>query len=202
MELSVARANGICGGLSQTSKMPCPSYNLPARECQVGSTLVGLEGSVCFGCYALKGRYTIPTVQRALYRRLESLSNPLWADAIVVLIDASSTRYFRWHDSGDLQNHAHLDKIITVCQRTPNVKHWLPTREAKLVKTQKDIPQNLVIRLSATLVDGSAPQWAHLTSTVVSDGSETCPAHTQGNQCGTCRRCWDKRVKNIAYRKH
>ena len=86
MELNVARAEGICGGLSHTSKMPCPSYNLPANECQVGSTLVGLEGAVCFGCYALKGRYPIPTVQRALYRRLKSLSNPLWADAIVVLI--------------------------------------------------------------------------------------------------------------------
>jgi hypothetical protein len=200
--LSVDEARAICGGLSTTTKMPCPSYNLPARACKVGATLVGVKGSVCHHCYALKGKYPIPVVQNAMRRRLDSLTNPLWVAAIVTLIEASSTRFFRWHDSGDLQSTAHLNNIIDVCKRTRGVRHWLPTREGQIVRQVTDIPRNLAIRVSATLIDQAAPHWARLTSTVVSDGSETCPAHTQENQCGTCRRCWDRRVTNVSYRKH
>jgi hypothetical protein len=37
---------------------------------------------------------------------------------------------FRWHDSGDVQDLKHLAKIFKVARLTPNIKHWLPTREA------------------------------------------------------------------------
>ena len=29
-----------------------------------------------------------------------------------------------------------------------------------------------------------------------------CKAYTRGNQCGDCRACWDKTVKNVSYKKH
>ena len=62
-------------------------------------------------------------------------------------------------------------------------------------------PDNLIIRLSAPMVDQAAPEsWPH-TSTVVTSG-RTCPAPDQGNQCKDCRACWDKDVKNIAYGEH
>ena len=47
----------ITGGLSKPSKMPGPSFNLPAVACITGSKLVKVAGSTCSGCYALKGRY-------------------------------------------------------------------------------------------------------------------------------------------------
>jgi len=41
------------------------------------------------------------------------------------------------------------------------------------------------------------------TSTVVTDPSKaTCPAPQQGNECKSCRACWDKKVKNVAYLAH
>ena len=66
-------AKEITGGLSAPSKMPGPAYNLPAWECTTGKKLVNVPGSVCHGCYALKGRYRFNNVRMALARRLESL---------------------------------------------------------------------------------------------------------------------------------
>ena len=44
--------------LSRTSKMPCESISLDARQCKTGSKLAKIPGSVCNGCYALKGFIT------------------------------------------------------------------------------------------------------------------------------------------------
>jgi len=199
---TVDNAREICGGLARTSKMPCPSYSLPAAECHVGSKLEPVAGSVCHGCYARKGKYPIPVVQAALYRRLATLRHPRWSDAVATLIRASSTSHFRWHDSGDLQGRWHLDNIITACRLTPLVRHWLPTKEYAIVRSlrPRDVPRNLTIRLSAPMLDGKAPIWWRQTSTVVSDGSHSCPAPSQHNACGLCRDCWSKSVATVSYK--
>ena len=60
---------------------------------------------------------------------------------------------FRWHDTGDIQNYQHLEKIAEVAQRLPDTKFWLPTKEFKHVrkymKKHGDFPPNLNVRLSA-----------------------------------------------------
>ena len=96
----------IVGGLSKPSKMPGPAYNLPAYKCITGQKLAKIPGSVCFGCYALKGRYRFRPVKSAMERRLEALKDPGWVDAMIQLIKPH--KEFRWHDSGDLQSLEHL----------------------------------------------------------------------------------------------
>jgi hypothetical protein len=55
----------IGGDLSATTKMPCKSFNLPAWECKTGSKLAKIPGTVCHGCYAMKGNlYKIPISQK------------------------------------------------------------------------------------------------------------------------------------------
>jgi len=193
-------AKAITGGLSAPSKMPGPAYNLPAQACITGSKLVKVQGSVCHGCYALKGRYRFPNVQAALNRRLKSLGHPEWIPAMVVLID--NTPWFRWHDSGDLQGVQHLKNIFEVCKLTPETMHWLPTREAKFLPLNTDsIPKNLIIRSSGHKIDKPAPGFWPWTATVVTV-EKSCPAAEQGNQCQDCRACWDRSTPNIAYGKH
>ena len=193
-------AKVITGGLSAPSKMPGPAYNLPAQACITGSKLVKVQGSVCHGCYALKGRYRFPNVQAALNRRLKSLGHPEWIPAMVVLID--NTPWFRWHDSGDLQGVQHLKNIFEVCKLTPETSHWLPTREAKFLPLNTDsIPKNLIIRLSGHKIDKPAPGFWPWTSTVVTV-EKSCPAAEQGNKCLNCRACWDRGAANIAYGLH
>lgn len=70
----------------------------------------------------------------------------------------------------------------------------------------KTFPPNLCIRLSAYHIDKPAD---HKTAkrlgiqvSEVSTTNPTCPAPTQGNSCGDCRKCWDKTVPCVAYKRH
>jgi len=193
-------ARRITGGLSAPSKMPGPAYNLPAQACITGAKLVQIPGSVCAGCYALKGRYNFSNVRLALARRLESLKHPQWVLAMTVLIKGEP--HFRWHDSGDLQSVEHLKRIFEVCEATPETSHWLPTREAKFLPLNTDsIPKNLIIRMSSHRID-QAPVKSWPWTSTVSTGSFTCPASKQGNECKSCRNCWNREVSNVSYPKH
>ena len=73
---------------------------------------------------------------------------------MVFLIRYYCDRYFRWPSSGDLQGENHLRNIVTLAKHTPDVKHWLSTREAEVVRAVGQFPDNLVVRLSATKIDG------------------------------------------------
>jgi len=194
-------AKKITGGLSAPSKMPGPSYNLPATQCITGAKLAQVPGSVCHGCYALKGRYRFNNVKAAMARRLEALGHPDWIAAMTVLIKGEPV--FRWHDSGDLQSPEHLKAIFEVCKNTPETRHWMPTREARFLRLMDPevIPKNLIIRFSSHMVDQQPVGWWPWTSTVSTE-MKTCPAKDQGNECKSCRACWDRNVSNVTYPKH
>jgi len=198
-------ARQITGGLSAPSKMPGPAYNLPATECKTGAKLVKIPGSVCAGCYALKGRYRFRNVRMALARRLESLKHPQWVKAMTVLIKGEP--HFRWHDSGDLQSVTHLANIFKVCKATPETSHWMPTREAGLLKVinPEAVPKNLIIRMSSHMIDQKPVSfwpWTSTVSTGLAQPGHRCPAQNQNNQCRDCRACWDRKVSNVTYPKH
>jgi len=191
----------IGGSLSKPSKMPGWSIGLPAKECKTGGKLQKVPGSVCYDCYALKGCYVFKVVQQAQYRRLKAIKDPQWVEAMAHLINSKRPRVFRWHDSGDVQDPEHLQKIYEVCRLTPSKRHWMPTREAWIKDHLQDKPDNLVIRFSAPMIDQPAPASWPNTSTVVTSGA-SCPAPKQNNECGTCRNCWNPEIKNISYGKH
>lgn len=216
----------LVGGLSAPSKMPSVGYSLPASKCITGSKLAQVPGSVCYGCYALKGNYQFPMVQACLEKRLASITDARWVEAMVILIKArkpskrDDVRYFRWHDSGDLQSAEHLEKIAEIARQCPDVTFWLPTREYQIVEIWMrtwigTLPRNLIIRLSAHKIDGPLPvalarRYGLTVSGVHTDGKhlvsgplpQHCPAQSQGNKCLDCRACWSKDVFAVSYHKH
>ena len=199
--MKTSEALKIVGGLSKPSKMPGWAYGIPAKECKTGSKLRLVKDSVCYNCYALKGCYVFKVVQDAQYRRLASIKHELWTAAMALLINSKKAKEFRWHDSGDVQDEAHLLKIFAVCKLTPDVKHWMPTREAWVKHFLPECPDNLVIRFSMPMIDQPATgSWPN-TSTVVTSGA-TCPAPQQDGQCKDCRNCWNKEINNISYGQH
>ena len=201
IEMTTKELLQLVGGLSKPSKMPGWAYGIPAKECKTGSKLQKVEGSTCYNCYALKGCYVFKVVQEAQYRRLRSIKHPGWVRAMTQLLQSKKSKFFRWHDSGDVQDLKHLAKIFEVARRTPDVQHWMPTREAWVKPYLKYAPSNLVIRFSMPMVDQPAAEsWPH-TSTVVTTG-RTCPAPDQDNACGDCRACWDPKIRNVAYGQH
>jgi hypothetical protein len=197
--MKVKEAKQITGSLTRTSKMPGLSYSLPAWECKTGSKLRKVKGSVCSACYALKGNYTrYKAIKAAQYDRLEKIKNSLWVAAMVVQVKRQ--KYFRWHDAGDVQDLEHLKKIYSVCKLTPEVKHWMPTREAWIKNHLASKPSNLVIRFSPPMIGQRNDSWPN--SSMVVETGATCPAPSQGGKCGSCRQCWDSNIKVVSYGKH
>ena len=203
MTLKLARS--LVGSLGKPSKMPGLSYGISAHGCITGAKLAKIEGTVCFGCYALKANYAYPSVQKAHAKRGASLEHPDWVPAMVVQIKASKTEHFRWHDSGDLQSFQHLLNIVSVAEKCPGVLFWLPTKEKRFVNMFLELgafPDNLIVRVSGAMIDGDAPDYEN-TSTVVTDPDKaTCRAFENKNKCGDCRKCWDKSTANVSYLKH
>ena len=182
--------------------MPGLSYSLPAWECKTGWKLAQIEGTPCFFCYAKKGNYTrYPAIKAAQYRRLEAINHPQWVEAMAARI--KNLKWFRWHDAGDVQSPEHMAKILEVCRLTPDTKHWLPTQERPFLPAPEDVPDNLVIRLSRSKIDGpSSKAWSHESGVTTETGARTCPAPDQKGKCLDCRKCWDKDVQTVVYGKH
>jgi hypothetical protein len=224
--MTLTESESIAGTLGYPSKMPGTSYGISAKKCLVGSKLAKIPGSVCHGCYALKGNYLYPDIAKAHAKRLASISDPRWTSAMVALLSHMHSRdskgkarrgrngrivpgWHRWHDSGDLQSVEHLTKICAVAALTPKIRHWLPTREFAIVRQYVAqggiVPSNLVIRVSATMVDGAATAHWPTTSGVHKNAEpigRTCPASKQEGKCGKCRACWNPNITHVSYPKH
>jgi len=207
--MKIKEANKIIISLSDPDKMPGYAYGLPAWECKTGAKLAKVPGSVCSGCYAMKGNYTrFPAIRESQYKRLKAIRHPLWVRAMAAKINSvavSKHKFFRWHDAGDVQDLRHLVKIFKVCRLTPDIKHWMPTREAwiKPYITSNRKPSNLVIRFSGTMIDQpEVMSWPNTSTVTTTPGSRTCSAPDNGGECGSCRKCWNPEIKNISYGKH
>ena len=224
----IKEAKELIGGLSDASKMPGASYNLNALDCKTGAKLVKVKGSVCAGCYALKGNYVrYQVVPIAQARRLERLENPGWVKAMAKL--TAKGEPFRWFDSGDVQSLSMLIKIVAVAMLNPQQRYWLPTKEYKIVSTYRKqggiVPNNLVIRVSAPMINQRLSDVYGNTSMVITPGTKVdadvtiCDAaHTMKNgrkvetitkenksllgHCGDCRACWNPNNKVTAYPIH
>jgi len=64
----------------------------------------------------------------------------------------AGVQYFRWHDSGDLFHKKYARAVLQVCEVTPSVAHWLPTRMGALIRSLVEdglvIPKNLSVQVS------------------------------------------------------
>lgn len=209
--------------LGQASKMPTKTWGISASKCVTGIKLSKLPNSSCGTCYAKYGKYPTPVVMDCHERRLQGIDHPLWVDAMVYLMQFHSLSDFRWFDSGDIQSLEHLQKIVTIARKLPQVKFWCPTQERKFLsqflKTDT-IPTNIVFRLSRPFINMTVPKKDLLTTTssvltkdffaktVSNARAVKCMAksvakdHPSYGKCGTCRACWDSTVDHIYYLKH
>ena len=192
--------------LGKTSKMRGYSFGLDARNCITGSKLRKVKGSVCAKCYAMKGNFNFPSVRKNKETNLKHLESEYFV--YVMTYQLQDIKYFRWFDSGDLPYLEALKKIVQIAENTPSTKHWLPTREIKMIQEylkNNKFPKNLIVRVSAPMVDGPPPKGFKHTSTVHKNKKPhgfDCVSRFQNNQCLTCTACWDKRIKNISYKEH
>jgi hypothetical protein len=202
--------------LTNTSKLPCRSFDVTALACKVGSKLAQVEGSVCFKCYALGGFYRMPNVASANQKRLNLMKQKGWAETMIAKIRKEETSgFFRWFSSGDLQSLKNLRDIVRIAIALPEMRFWLPTKEYGIVSEYFErygpFPENITVRLSAYMINKAGPDSLAITvglttSEVHSNESAAigtqCPSSIQGNKCLDCRACWSKDVQTVVYRLH
>ena len=212
-------AQEIAGKMSiNNSKMPGSSFPTSTTKCPTGLKLAKVPNSVCSECYATRIEKIRPNVAAGWLKNWTKTMRALasdpdsWVEASVYQINhyykRTGQRYHRWFDSGDLENTAMLQGIVDVAKATPDFKHWLPTKEIKLLRAylkRNTLPDNLVARASSPMIDQGPLSGFRNTSTVHRDQDpvgHACPARHQGNSCGKCRACWDPAVANVSYPKH
>lgn len=210
--MRITELEKMVGGLSNPSKMPGWSYGTPAAECNVGSILRLVPGSVCHKCYARKGMYVFPVVQTAQYRRLKTMEDlPKWQANMTELLSRKYAKklppdnVFRWHDSGDVRDLEHLSCIITIAKDLPGIDFWLPTKEYAVVRKAfrtLEIPSNLVVRISAPMIGKANKIPGTVGSTVGTGKGFLCEAYTREGVCGPCRACWNPEIISIDYPQH
>ena len=212
---SMKHAESMVGGLSAPSKMPSYAWSISAKRCNIGSTLAKVKGSVCYNCYALKGRYMFPMVQDALERRYHAWKDDRerWVDAMIYIMHNKKhivdTAHFRWFDSGDIQGKDMLEDMNTVAWASPHIKFWLPTKEYKLIKDSDiEFAPNLIIRVSNPNKGRNTLEgYEHISTVYTKDMLKDskgyiCPSSKQGNKGGDCRACWNDRVNEVTYIAH
>ena len=204
----------LLGNISTgNSKMPGTTFAIDAFSCITGSKLAKQENTPCYACYARKLQKLRPSVDqgwKANLRKWQEAEPAHWERAMVYQITRyNKDNYHTWFDSGDLQSVQMLKSIARVCEQTPNIKHWLPTQERAIVsqfKAKHTVPENLIIRVSASLLNGSKPSKTRHASQVFTKQCKPkgyeCKARSRSNSCGPCRACWDKSIPLISYPKH
>jgi hypothetical protein len=149
------------------------------------------------------------------------LNDPWWTELMSSLIwqlTPISTPYFRWFDSGDLQNLKMLQQIIKIARNLPQIEFWLPTQERGIMKQlEEPLPPNLAVRISTPMIGGRRTMEFPLASIILprvyrskwekrvernSESRHYCPAPLQDNKCGNCRACWSKEVRTVVYLEH
>jgi len=212
--------------LTQTQKMPGPSWSLPARR-----ACPRANGTICDHCYADPnhgGRYGCHCVRNAQAARfawtVESMrtteGRQEWITHMIGAIRQTGCRYFRIHDSGDMFNVAYAKCWLEVCRQMPEVKFWIPTRAWQqpsgplpvldpLLNALRDLAEcpNVTVRPSALDFGDHAPSVPGLQAGTTADMPDVfrarqCPAYAQAGQCGDCRLCWDAKQTPVSYRKH
>jgi hypothetical protein len=195
--------------VSKTSKMPCKSWSLEAiATCPASKGEDGELVDACKGCYATTGFYLTGNAKKLREHNSEDWKREEWVSEMVY--ELRNQTYFRWFDSGDVAWLKLAEKIYQVCEQTPNVKHWIPTRMYKFPKFKaildklNELP-NVRVRFSSDSVEGDFTN-EHASTIIPYADSPTdafiCEAYSRDGKCGDCRACWQKDVPMIAYVAH
>ena len=169
-KMTVASAQRDYGRVSiGNGKMPGSTFAVTVDQCNVGGKLALIKGSTCHKCYAATLEKLRPSVHQGWTNnylkatRMIAERPDIWAKGMAFQIHKAAEKtgelFHRWFDGGDLASLAMLEAIALTCELTPTIKHWLPTREAAIVKTflrTRDLPSNLTVRISSTMVDDQA----------------------------------------------
>ena len=200
--------------LSTTSKLNAKSWSLQALDtCPASKKADGELVDACKGCYATIGFYVYSSSKAVRQFNKEAWQHESFVPHFVAAL--YKERFFRWFDSGDMYSLALAEKIYSIMQQTPHVRHWLPTRMYKFDKFKPILSKmaalpNVVVRLSSDNIDGQTVQnnlGCNTSSIIPAEWVDDhngfiCPAYNQDGRCMDCYACYNKDVLDVSYVGH
>jgi len=196
--------------ISKTSKLGTLSWSLTAfHDCPGKRTADGKIAAACQGCYARGGNYRFPNVKAPREENRRDWRRDEWVADMVAILDGET--HFRWFDSGDMYDPRLAAKILEVCRQTPRTRHWIPTRMHRFSKFAAVLAAlaalpNVSVRFSSDSVTGQfGPEHGSVivpSARAVPSGAKLCRVYTRDGTCGSCRACYDKSIRVIAYPQH
>lgn len=194
-------AERTVGGLSHTSKMPCPSISYPIEKTCLRP--------YCDFCYGRKGRYGLKNVKEAMERRWRCYMDvPMSTQVEAWTVIFSGLTHFRMFDVGDVPGPKFYEIIDRASEAAPHCRIWIPTRKGWLFPTESMTIRHSIGKDWKIQDVDDAEYLGEVMSTVDTKAPADsrcfrCPATwTDNHRCGKCRACWDKNVLWISYYEH
>ena len=196
------------------------------KNSKTGSACLNLAFPLCTcredapcknGCYANKGTQQMASVQGAYYRNLRLYYDDPdnFFEQIYCKIKFSGLPKVRWFDSGDIADAEFFERMIDICNKTPNVKHMAFTKKYEIVNEYMDkngkLPDNLNILFSAWDKFWEVPN-PHGFGIAYIDFNDKrlnpefpknafiCPGRE--STCSACGVCFSKKVKAVIFHQH
>lgn len=199
LQISISRGNIKLGDV--------PSVSLPP-------VVTCPHGVPCAAkCYAAKIARLRPSVRKAYARNLSILSESPESYHLQVRAAAVTSRFFRWHVSGDIPDLSYLLWMVETAQACPATRFLCFTKRYKLlndyIRVYGDLPSNLQVIFSEWGDGWDVPNPYNLPTAAVvfkgttpRDGWKIC-----GGNCSACAACgigcWDlKHGETIAFYEH
>lgn len=198
LNVSISKGNSKMGLI--------PSVSLPA-------CITCNPSAPCFKlCYAAKISRIYKTVNAAYNRNLDILKNDPALYWIQVKAAASTTRFFRFHVSGDIPNIEYFYNMVQLARELPKTEFLAFTKQYNIVNqylnTGETIPENLKVIFSNWGSWKCENPYRLPECEIILKGSDPAPNwKICGGNCTECAcrgiGCWElKRGETIAIYQH
>jgi len=199
-------------------------FNTDPELCNTGSELRKIADSVCRFCYSMRLCNFRKNVKLS-YRRntellisaLDDMGYPQVAEIMSFIVckkkQTMGITKVRIKDGGDAVSELEFFMWVEVARRCREQQFWCPTKEygwlRSMLRKVKDIPPNIIFRVSAPIINQSHMKEFKYCSVVYTqdrydsvvdtDSIKKCRAKYQGNACLECTYCYDPKVNTVVY---
>ena len=136
------------------NKMRVMNFSLPAYKTEKGKTICPFAKDCIKYCYAQKGNYRYPSVQKGLNKRYELSKTADFVPMMNATIVLERPTHVRIHDSGDFYSIEYLNKWVQIANDNKDVIFYAYTKSIPFFKGAKQgkpivkVPSNLKIIFS------------------------------------------------------
>lgn len=123
------------------------NFSIPAGNDKITGKITCPFAGKCFTdfCYAKKGFYNMPNVEKALSERHKATREADFVDRITSELNKVKNDrqiYVRIHDSGDFYSPAYFEKWLQIAYRNPNVRFYAYTKSHSFIRGRQ-LPENM-----------------------------------------------------------